>query len=465
MSERQDDAPPSDGAFPQLPAPPRTVFVGPPRVPRPVAPLKIPLPGSKYYTLRFLLNAALATGESHVRYPAMSDDTFVLARALTALGATIRWERDGDRWNARVRGCGGRLNVPPGGVLELGNAGAVLRLLLGVGALLPKVRYTTDHPGSLGARPNADLLDALRSLGLRAEAQEPGGRLPITLSGGPPEGGEVAVSGARSSQFLSALLYLAPLLQRGLTITVRDTLRSAPLALATLRALALAGIQVEASADLSHFVVPGRQHYAAADYVAPGDGPSAAALVAATLTVKAPLRLERFDQSEADAAALLRALTALAGSAIASDSPSGGLDVAGDGDLRGARIDGDSCIDSVPALVALACFARGDSQFLNVATLRLKESDRIGDLCGELRRAGCDVEPGDDTITVHGTPEGIEGGVTVDAHDDHRLAQALAVVALRSRRGLTITGADAVAKSYPSFFDDLASLGADVRPV
>jgi 3-phosphoshikimate 1-carboxyvinyltransferase len=128
-------------------------------------------------------------------------------------------------------------------------------------------------------------------------------------------------------------------------------------------------------------------------------------------------------------------------------------------------VDGDACIDSVPALVAAACFAEGESRFENVATLRLKESDRIGDLCLELRRAGCAVEPLADAIVVRGRPEGIAGGVTVAGHDDHRLVQALALVALRSRGGLTITGADAVAKSYPAFFADLAALGAEVRTI
>jgi 3-phosphoshikimate 1-carboxyvinyltransferase len=128
------------------------------------------------------------------------------------------------------------------------------------------------------------------------------------------------------------------------------------------------------------------------------------------------------------------------------------------------RIDGDVIIDSVPALVALACLIPGETRFERVATLRLKESNRIEDLCAELTRAGADVTPEPDAIIVRGQSAGVAGGVTVDAHDDHRLAQALAIVATRSQHGLTITGADAVAKSYPWFYDDLKRLGADVRP-
>ncbi len=348
---------------------------------------------------------------------------------------------------------------------RLGNAGAVLRLLLGLGALLPHVTFETDHPDSLGRRPNADLLDALRSLGITVQAREPGGLLPITLAGGPPRGGEVVVSGARSSQYLSALLYLAPLLPDGLRITVSDGLRSVPLVRATLRALAAAGIAVEAAPDLRSFVVPGSQRFQPRVYDVPGDTPSAAALAAVALTAGIPVRLERLDAAEDDVRALVAALEAFGAPILATpEADTGVLSLSGAARLHSATLDGDAIIDSVPALVAAACFARGETRFENVATLRLKESDRIDDLCGELRRAGADVEPHPDRIVVRGQPSGIRGGVTVNGHDDHRLAQALAITALRCERGLVIDGADAVAKSYPGFFADLARLGASVQP-
>ncbi len=457
---------PATALLPPIPAPPRIVRVRGPATSQPPAPAAPHPPGSKYYTLRYLLNALLADGESVVRGPALSDDTAVLVRALRALGAGVVWERhasDPSDWQLRVRGTGGRLRAPPDGVIQAGNAGAVLRLLLGIGALLPRVRFETDHPGSLGRRPNADLLAALAALGLTIQAGEPDGRLPITLAGGPPLGGAVAVSGARSSQYLSALLYLAPLLPRGLDITVIETLRSAPLVRATLRALDEAGIAVEAAPDLMRFHVPGGQTFQPRVYDVPGDGPSAAALVCAALALGTPLRLGRLDAGADDVRALVDALRALGAPLTATPDDSGGaLAVAGDARLTGAVVDGDACIDSVPALVATACSAAGASRFENVATLRLKESDRISDLAAELNRAGGDVTPLADAILVRGRPEGIAGGATVDAHDDHRLAQALAIAALRARGGLTITGADAVAKSYPWFFDDLARMGAQV---
>lgn len=467
----------AEAALPPVARPPQRVFVGPPTQAR--TPEQPRLPGSKYATLRYLLNALLADGESVVESPALSDDTSALVSAMRALGATARWESrggrlDDGRWRLRVRGTAGRLTTPPGGVLRIGNAGAVLRLLLGIGATLPTLRFETDHPDSLGRRPNADLLDALNLLGVRSTAREPGGLLPITLAGGPPHGGAVSVSGRSSSQYLSALLYLGPLLRDSLTITVTDELRSQPLVRATLRALALAGVTVEATADLLSFQIPGGQTYQPHVYQTPGDTPSAAALVAAAVALGAPLRLDALAAHDDDLRALLTDCDTL-GLAITSRpteaDPDAPLTLAKGRPARQRtgwhaftrRIDGDAIIDSVPALVALACLLPGETRFEGVANLRLKESDRIEDLCAELTRAGADVTPASDAIVVRGKPEGVAGGATVHAHDDHRVAQALAIVALRSQRGLTIENADAVAKSYPWFFDDLRRMGADVR--
>jgi 3-phosphoshikimate 1-carboxyvinyltransferase len=297
--------------------------------------------------------------------------------------------------------------------------------------------------------------------------------LPITLRGGLPRGGAVSVSGRNSSQYLSGLLYLAPLLPDGLTISVIDGLRSQPLVRATLRALAAAGITVEAAPDLLSFHIPGGQSYQPRHYHIPGDTPSAAALIAVASALGAPLRLTGFSVEDDDLRALLAACDTLGlplTSHPSAASPDAPLTLPGGPAMQRPgwhphirRINGDAIIDSVPALVAFACLIPGETRFEQVATLRLKESDRIEDLCAELAHAGADVTPLPDAIIVRGRPGGIAGGVTVHAHDDHRLAQALAIVATRCQRGLTIAGADAVAKSYPWFFDDLQRMGADVR--
>jgi 3-phosphoshikimate 1-carboxyvinyltransferase len=424
--------------------------------------VELKLPGAKYYTLRYLLAAFLAGGESRVRNPALSDDTAVLVRAIRALGGQVVWERDGaEDWSARITGCGGRPGAPPGGVIQAGNAGAVLRFLLGIGALLPDIRFETDHPGSLGRRPNADLLAALESIGMRTESRGPEGLLPITLRGGPPRGGAVCISGARSSQYASALLYLAPLALDGLNLTITDDLRSAPLLRATVRVLREAGIVVKASDDLRRMTIPGGQAYQAREYVVLGDAPSAAALACVALAHDTRLTLHGLDLEGEETRAVIAALEAF-GAQLTLDHEHDALTVERGARLHGATLDGDAIIDSVPVFVALACLVEGESRFERVANLRLKESDRIGDLCAELRRAGADLAPLPDALVVRGRPEGVTGDATVASHDDHRLAQALAIVALRSEGGLTIADADAVAKSYPGFFADLTTLGAQI---
>ncbi|MDQ2716304.1 MAG: 3-phosphoshikimate 1-carboxyvinyltransferase [Chloroflexota bacterium] len=418
-----------------------------------------PVPSSKYYTLRYLLAAALAEGESLVSFPAASDDSEALFRACRALGAELTW-LDGQR--LRVRGTGRPQNTAPL-TIDVGNAGAVLRLLLGLGALLPEVTFTTDYAQSLGKRPNRELLEALSALGAACEGTGPEGCLPITIRGGDLHGGRVRVSGARSSQYLSSLLFLAPLIGEALTISVTGDLKSRPMVQITLNVLREAGIVIEHDEALRRFSIAPGQRYQPREYTVPGDYPSAAALLAAcavTIDPSSQVRLTRLRPGEPDGEALLSTLRAMGADLHVNGDT---LMLRGGRRLHGIEMDGDRAIDCVPVLVALSCFAEGESVFYNIESLHYKESDRINDLCAELRRAGCVVTPRQDAIIVQGRPQGVEGAVIVDAHHDHRLLMALAIVGLRSRGGLTLTGVEHISKSFPSFFEELRSLGATVR--
>ena len=133
------------------------------------------------------------------------------------------------------------------------------------------------------------------------------------------------------------------------------------------------------------------------------------------------------------------------------------------GKLKAVEFDGDAATDAVLAMVAAAVFAEGTSRFYNVENLRYKECDRITDYVTELRKAGADVEERQAEIIVHGRPEGVEGGVEINAHYDHRVIMALTVVGLRSKQPIRIKDAHHVAKSYPIYFDHLQALGAQVE--
>lgn len=424
------------------------------------------LPTSKYYTLRYLLAATLAEGESRIIGPAESDDSEALFRGCKALGAMLTWQ-DEQHQVLRVQGVGEQTGRLPGSasttLIDVGNAGAVLRLLLGIGALLPDVTFVTDHPQSLGKRPNRELLEALNALGAHCQGTGSDGCLPITIHGGQLHGGAVQISGARSSQYLSALLFLAPLLPEQLEITVIDGLKSQPLVRATLEVLHEAGIVVQYDHSLRHFVIPAPQRYQPRTYTIPGDYPSAAALIAACAVMPdsaSEVQLRPLRSGEEIGERLLEAFRAMN---VDLHVEGEAVIVRGGRPLRGIKLDGDLLIDCIPVLVATACFAEGESVFYNVESLHYKESDRINDLCAELQRAGCLVTPQRDAIIVQGQWQGINGGVTVDGHSDHRLLMALTIAALRSRQGLTLSGIEHIAKSFPRFFIELQRLGAQMQ--
>ncbi|MBM3277576.1 MAG: 3-phosphoshikimate 1-carboxyvinyltransferase [Candidatus Handelsmanbacteria bacterium] len=416
-------------------------------------------PSSKNYTTRYLLAAALAEGESVVHFPAHSDDGEAMRRCLAGFGAQLREERGAQgRTHLHIRGFGRHPANP--GVVDPGNAGAVLRLLMGVGALLPEVRFETRFAESLGQRPHGDLLAALEQLGAQTESE--GGRLPLTLRRHQLRGGRVRVSGARSSQYLSALLFLAPLIGEAVEIEVIDHLVSQPLIRTTLEVLAQAGIQVEAAADLLHFRFPAGQHYQPREYTVNGDYPSSAAILAAGAVTNSPIAVDRlFEDCQGERAVipLLRQM----GVAVEYDGRSAAL--LGHQGLRAVDFDGDTATDMVLAMSGAAAFAEGESRFHGIANLRLKECDRISVPVRELRRLGVDCAEGPAEILVRGNPEGYEGGVEVPTYHDHRVAQLLTIVGLRCRRGLTVLDAETVGKSYPAFFQDLIGLGARIELV
>lgn len=410
---------------------------------------------SKNYTTRYMLVGALADGTSTIRFPAHSEDSDAMRRCIRDLGAELIEEGD----TMTIRGFG--RHPKPVSELDVGNAGAVLRFLMSVAAFCPDVTFLNQYPDSLGKRPHDDLIAALSQMNVQIDHRD--GKLPITIRGGHPKGGRIQVSGNVSSQYLSSLLFMTPLLDEDSEIEVLHDLKSKVVVGQTLEVIAQAGIRIEASQDLMHYRVPGRQRYEAKEYVVQGDYPGSAAVLAAAAVTQSDVRVLRLEeaskQGERAVIDVLRAMN------VPLTHENGIVHMKGNGKLKAVEFDGDHFTDAVLAMVAAAVFAEGTSRFYNVENLRYKECDRITDYLNELRKAGADVEERQSEIIVHGKPEGVEGGVEIDAHFDHRVIMALTVVGLRSKRGLTIKDAHHVAKSYPHYFDHLKSIGANVELV
>jgi 3-phosphoshikimate 1-carboxyvinyltransferase len=422
-------------------------------------------PSSKYHTLRYILAAFLAQGISTIYYPAISGDTDVLLQACSQLGAHIHSESLADeRRILSIRGTGGILRTPYDATIDVGNAGAVLRLLLGLCTLSSEtITFTTPYPQSLGRRPNVDLLQALTQLGANIESYSDEGTLPIKIRGGQIHGGKIRISGKKSSQYISALLFLAPLLEEGLEIEIVDELTSASFLDLTIEVLEKAGIAVITRDPHKQYVVPGMQQYQSGDYTIPGDYPSAAALIAAVAIAKGEITINNLQSCDANGEAILQVFSEMGVQISRAENT---ITAISHGRLHGIVVDGNRTIDSVPVIAATACFADSPSRICNVANLHLKESDRINDLAGELNKAGCQVIPSADSIEIYPTGlDGIKGGVELDAHADHRLIEAFVATGLATNRPITVANAFHIAKSYPQFFDDLIELGAKIERV
>lgn len=403
---------------------------------------------SKNYTTRYLLAAALAEGETRVVGVATSEDAEAMLRCLQGWGAGVALVGE----DAVIRGFGAR--PQPGVTLNPGNAGAVARFLMGVAALTTGTTFVTDYAESLGKRPQGDLLVALERLGAKVSSQQ--GRLPISISG-PVRGGAVEVSAERSSQYASALMFLAPLLRDGLDLHLTGEIKShAPLR-QTLATLADFGIRSSASDDLSRVTIPGGQRYQAGRVLVPGDYPGSAAILTGAALLPGEVRLsnlrEQDLQGEREAVDVLREM----GADITREGDT--LVVRGGQALHAVRRDGDTFTDAVQALTAAAVLAEGQTTWENVYTLRLKECDRISDTRRELERLGIAASETNDSLTVSGVPS-LAGGVTADGHGDHRMIMLLTLLGLRAERPIRITGAHHIRKSYPQFFRHLEALGA-----
>ncbi|WP_246496855.1 3-phosphoshikimate 1-carboxyvinyltransferase [Sphaerisporangium rubeum] len=407
-------------------------------------------PASKSSSARAVLAAALAPGRSHVVNVATSNNVRAMMDCCRALGAEITDTGTGVE-------IVGPEELTAGTTLCPGNSGIVLRLLMGATALTRDVTFITPYVESLGRRSNSEMVGALRELGVLCTSTGPDDRLPITLDGSATHGGHVAISGRRSSQFLSGLLYLGGLLGEELTVTVKDQLKARPMVRTTLDVLRNAGVDVRASDDLMEFHVDGRQRFQPARHVVGSDPASTAALLALAASVESEIRLENCVLEELGG--VLDYLREI-GVDLVQDGTT--LTVRGGGPLKPMDFDGSIAPDAVLPLAALAAHADGTSRFYNIEHLRYKECDRISDFRHELRTAGVDADERRDELIVHGSSEGVRGGVVVDSHYDHGVVFAMTLVALRSEDGLTIRNPQYAGQTYPKFFDDLGRLGVTV---
>jgi len=439
----------------------------------------VTVPGSKSYTNRALIAAALAQGESIIRNPLHSDDTRYTAEALNQLGIAVSVQPDGA---FRVQGQDGRIPTRAAR-LFVGNAGTAMRFLTAM-LTLGDGTYVIDGVDRMRERPIQDLLDGLVQLGADVRSVNGTGCPPVEVRAGGLRGGSVSIPGDKSSQFFSAILLAAPYARTDVEIRVDGPLVSRPYVDMTISLMRGFGALIEDSglrgdrADTqqpssppvfpsSHLPIPASscpgatmtvragRHYVGRDCTVECDASSASYFLAAAAVTGGRVRVTGLSRESAQGDVHFADALARMGCEVHDGRTPDGvpfIEVRG-GKLHGIEIDMADMSDVSMTLAAVAVFAEGPTRIINVANMRLKETDRIAALAAELRRIGQDVTELPDGIIIQ--PRPVRPAV-IHTYDDHRMAMSFAVIGLRVA-GIVIENPSCVSKTFPDFFARLAA--------
>jgi 3-phosphoshikimate 1-carboxyvinyltransferase len=406
----------------------------------------VTMPGSKSYTQRALVLAALAEGKSVLRNPLVAEDTSHLLAALRLLGANIL-SRNGD---ILVTGTGGRL-ANPGREIYLGNNGTAMRILTGL-VSIGWGTFTLTGDQRLRERPIEPLLAALRSLGIDARSLGREGYPPVVIRTSGLQGGKVTLRDIFSSQYISALLLCAPYGAGDTLIELEGRVPSLPYVDMTIEAMTKFGVDVQR--DTAHcYLVKSGQRYRGIRYRIEGDASSASYFFLAAAICQGKVSVENINpRSLQGDIGFLSLLETLGCSVIWEKNR---VELVGRELHGGDRVfDLGDMPDMVPTLAVLAALRPGRTVIENVAHLRLKESDRLSALATELGKTGIPVEERKDGLIITG---GQPHGAEIETYNDHRIAMSFAILGL-AVPGMSIRNPACVSKSFPGFWGELEKL-------
>ncbi len=408
--------------------------------------IRVKAPPSKSYTHRALIAAALAVGDSMIIDPLVAEDTLLTLSALRQLGVAIEESEHG----IRIRGTGGVLHPGRQVTIDLKNSGTSMRLLASV-ALLADQPVVLTGSERMCERPIGDLVSALNVIGGKVRYLGREGYPPIEVSGR-LLGGNVEISPAISSQFVTSLLMAAPYAEEDLSISLSGQSVSASYLDITLDCMAAFGIPVHFDAGRTFSVESGKP-FAGRSYDVEGDYSSASYFFAIAAVCGGEVSITNLKPTSPQGDRQFLSLLGEMGCTISSFE--NGYHLIRDSPLTGITCDMSTMPDTVQTLAAVAPFAGGTTVIRGIAHLRHKESDRIAAIEQVLSDFGADVTTSEDSLTIK--PGELHGGM-IDPANDHRTAMSGAVLGL-GIGGVSITHAECVGKSYPEFWDILKGAG------
>jgi len=410
----------------------------------PVHDCAVSVPGSKSYTHRVLIAAALADGKSRVVNALQSEDTELTMGALGQMGIAIRMGSGG----IDIQGLGGHFR-PASEQIFLGNSGTSMRLLISIAALGQGEYLLTGTP-RMQERPVQALIDSLGHIGVTARSVHDNGCPPLIVPGGPIKGGRVAIDCSVSSQFLSSLLLMAPMTENGLDIQVSRGPVSKPYIDLTIDIMRGFGLAVDRT-GYERFWVAGGQSYRPGVYAVESDVSNASYFWAAgAITGKAVKVLGVREDSLQGDLNVLRIFEEM-GCQVRCEPD--GITVIG-GALKRIEADMADMPDMVPTVAVVAAFAQGTSCIRNVAHLKAKECDRLAAVMNELQAMGISARSSGEDLHIEG---GRPVPAEIETYNDHRIAMGFAVAGLRAP-GTRIRNPGCVEKSFPNFWEIYESL-------
>ncbi len=415
------------------------------------------VPGSKSLTNRALLIAALANGTTHLTNALFSDDSRYFAKALQTLGFGVQLDEANHAMT--VTGLGGKIPATKA-ELFIGNAGTAARFLSAF-LTLGNGEYILDGEPRMRERPIGDLVDSLSQLGANIQPVHPSPFIPHPSSICPPvkisasglPGGKTTIAGDISSQFLSALLMVAPYAQNPIEVSLSTDLNSKPYVDMTISIMKDFGVEIERD-DYKRFTIHPSFFSPLSSYSIESDASAASYFFAAPAICGGTVLVENISRKSVQGdIAFLDVLKQMGCQITEGDnfisverrSP----------DLRGVDVDMRDIPDTAQTLAAIAPFASSPTRIRGIASARVKETDRVHATCTELARLGVRVEEHEDGMTIH--PVEKMRAASIQTYNDHRMAMAFSLIGLRFD-GVIIENPSCVSKTFPNFFEVLEAL-------